>query len=351
MYRIIDVNINRVRESLRVIEDYVRFSLNHEPLFKRIKELRHAFVVAANSVFVPKALLAARDTENDAGAVEPAVKRVKKTSQQHIVIANLKRLQESLRVLEEYSIISSPEAAKKFSALRFQAYQLEKSILLMLFPSSILNSAWTYVLLTESVGHRPDVEMAVECIKGGADILQLREKSMNTSEIIKRAEKIRRLTWDAKVLFIINDRVDIAQTINADGVHIGREDMSIGQARRLLGADKIIGATAHNVKEALSAQAQGADYVSVGPVFSAKTKLDTLPEYSMQKDLKPCGMEFVLQAARQLKIPFFAIGGIDEKNISILKAAGVKRVAVCGSVLKQKNISKAVGKIKLVIGL
>lgn len=349
MYRIIDVNINRVRESLRVIEDYVRFSLNHESLFKRIKELRHGFVVAANSVFVPKALLAARDTEHDAGAVEPVVKRIKRTSQQHIITANLKRLQESLRVLEEYSKLTSEAAAKEFSALRFRAYELEKTLSSILFPFNRMESARMYVLLSESVGHRPDEEMAAECIKGGADILQLREKFMDTSEIIKKAEKIRRLTWDAKVLFIINDRVDIAQIVNADGVHIGREDLSIGQARRLLGADKIIGATAHNIKEALSAQEQGADYVSVGPVFSAKTKLDTLTEYSAQKGLKPCGMEFVAQAVKQLKIPFFAIGGIDEKNILSLKAAGVKRVAVCGSILKQKDMSKAVGKMKLEI--
>lgn len=349
MYRIIDVNINRVRESLRVIEDYARFSLNYELLFKRIKELRHGFVVAANSVFVPKALLAARDTEHDTGTVEPAVKRVKKTSQQHIVIANLKRLQEALRVLEEYSAIYSAEAAKEFSTLRFQAYRLEKDLLPMLFPSPLPDSARIYVLLTESVGRKPDVGMAVECIKGGSDILQLREKSMDTAEIIKRAEKIRRLTWDAKVLFIINDRVDIAQAVNADGVHIGREDMGIEQARKLLGPDKIFGVTAHNIKEALDAQAQGADYVSVGPVFSAKTKLDTLPEYSTQKGLKPCGMEFVAQAVKQLKIPFFAIGGITAENVSILKAAGVKRVAVCGGVLKQKNISKAVVKIKRAI--
>ena len=191
------------------------------------------------------------------------------------------------------------------------------------------------------------VTRAKEIIAGGADVVQLRFKPAdyagrktkpqpNLGKVIKDARRIAHLSKKHKVLFIINDRVDIALSSDADGVHLGQEDLPVSYARKLLGGNKIIGISTHSVKEALKAQEQKADYISLGPIFKTPTK----PEYSAQ------GLMLIRKLRTRLRVPFLAIGGINLRNLEQILNAGAKRVAVVRAICKSKNIAKTIKQFK-----
>ena len=145
------------------------------------------------------------------------------------------------------------------------------------------------------------IEIAKLAMKGGADIIQLRDKNLSTSELIEIAKKISVLCKKKNVLFLVNDRVDVAMVSDADGVHLGQEDIPIKDARKLLGKNKIIGGTAHNMKEAIACEKAGADYIGFGHIF---------PTASKHKPDKPKGTAQLEEIVKKIKIPVIAIGGI-----------------------------------------
>jgi thiamine-phosphate pyrophosphorylase len=166
----------------------------------------------------------------------------------------------------------------------------------------------------------------------GIDIVQLRDKSSRKQSILNDALFLKRLLQRANILFIINDYLDVAKISDSDGIHLGQSDTSIEIARRILGKDKIIGISCHSMKQALDAQKRGADYIGIGPVFPTPTK----PEYL------PIGLNLVSQLKKRLSIPFFAIGDINQNNISKVVRAGARRAAVCRAVLKSANMALSV---------
>ena len=170
-----------------------------------------------------------------------------------------------------------------------------------------------------------------EALRGGATFLQLREKNASKEEIIKEALEIKEICKKYNVPFVIDDDVDIAKEVNADGVHIGQNDASYTYARDILGDNKIIGMTAHNLEEAMAAQNSGADYIGVGAVFNTSTKLDTIP----------MSRETLMQITSNISIPVVAIGGINENNILELKGYGVDGVAVISAIFSKKDITEA----------
>lgn len=170
-----------------------------------------------------------------------------------------------------------------------------------------------------------------EVLRGGATFLQLREKNASKEEIIKEALEIKEICKKYNVPFVIDDDVDIAKEVNADGVHIGQNDASYTYARDILGDNKIIGMTAHNLEEAMAAQNSGADYIGVGAVFNTSTKLDTIP----------MSRETLMQITSNISIPVVAIGGINENNILELKGSGVDGVAVISAIFSKKDITEA----------
>lgn len=183
------------------------------------------------------------------------------------------------------------------------------------------------------------ISLAKKLAAGGADIIQLRFKNMelsNFAKVITDACQISRLAKKHKIPFLINDRVDVAQAVDADGVHLGQEDLSVESARKILGKKKIIGVSCHNIKQALLAQRQGADYVSLGPVFKTPTK----PKY------KPVGLSLIKRAKDKLRLPFVAIGGINLNNLKDLLEAGAERIAVVRAVCSVKNIHKTIAAFK-----
>jgi len=169
------------------------------------------------------------------------------------------------------------------------------------------------------------------------DIIQLRVKNSPKIEILKKALRLKGLTEKEKVIFIVNDCADIAKISGADGVHIGRSDITIGRARKLLGRDKIIGKTCRNLRQILAAKTQGADYVSLGPVFPSATK----------SGITPLGLAFLKKIEpRKLGLPLFAIGGINSSNLEAVLAGGINRIAACAAICKSAKPLAAAKKLK-----
>ena len=196
------------------------------------------------------------------------------------------------------------------------------------------------------------VEIARKVILGGADILQLRAKAASDEQILKIGQAIKDVARKNKVPFVLNDRADLAQDIDADGVHLGQEDLSTGidppnsfkggvlsvkEARRILGNNKIIGLSTHNLEQAVEAEGQGADYIGLGPIFATATKPNAAP-------LSP---EIIAKVKDKIKIPFVAIGGINLDNLEQVLAQGAQRVAVCSAIITAKGILSTTKEFKL----
>ena len=177
---------------------------------------------------------------------------------------------------------------------------------------------------------------AESAIKGGATFIQLREKNLDEADFLSEAKEIQKLCREYKVPFVINDNVEIAAQIDADGVHVGQSDMEAGDVRKRLGPDKIIGVSAQTVEQALKAQEHGADYLGVGAVFPTGSKADAT-EVSHQTLKEIC---------EAVDIPVIAIGGITKENVSELKESGICGIAVISAIFAQKDIRKAATELK-----
>lgn len=174
-------------------------------------------------------------------------------------------------------------------------------------------------------------EQVEKAIKGGATFLQLREKKLCYDAFLKQAIALKKITDKYNIPFVINDNVDIAIAVDADGIHVGQKDMEAGKVRQKLGQNKIIGVSVQTVEQAILAQKQGADYLGVGAVFSTSTKLDA-SEVSFETLQKICNA---------VSIPVVAIGGINQNNILQLKGSGIDGVAVVSAIFAQKDITQA----------
>lgn len=176
------------------------------------------------------------------------------------------------------------------------------------------------------------VEVMEEAIRGGADCIQLREKNKTKKELLEMARRLRELTDRYAVPFIVNDHVDIALAVNADGVHLGQDDLPLEEARRILGPDKMIGISTHKLEEALAAERNGADYIGVGPVFPTDTKEDVVD---------PVGIQYVDEVVRNISIPFVAIGGIKLHNVDEVLQAGAQRICIVSAVVGADDVRGA----------
>ncbi len=180
-----------------------------------------------------------------------------------------------------------------------------------------------YVIIDRAAaGTRPLAQIAHAAIRGGADVLQLRDKTASTKALLAEAAGLLRLTRAAGIPFIVNDRADIAHAVGADGVHLGQEDMPVAAARRLLGPGRLIGKSTHTLEQARTAEDEGPDYIGVGPIFPTPTK----PDYGH------VGLGLITQVMQQVKVPAVCIGGIDADNLTHVLEAGAERFAVVRAV-------------------
>ena len=171
-----------------------------------------------------------------------------------------------------------------------------------------------------------------EAIESGVKIVQLREKNLSSKDFYEKALKVKEICKSYEVLFIINDRLDIAQAVEADGVHLGQSDMPIEKAREILKDKFLIGATARNIEEAKKAELLGADYIGSGAIFGTSTK----------DNAKKLEMEDLKKIVNSVKIPVFAIGGVNINNVSMLKNIGLQGICSVSGILSEKDCKKAV---------
>ncbi|MBR1507794.1 MAG: thiamine phosphate synthase [Eubacterium sp.] len=186
------------------------------------------------------------------------------------------------------------------------------------------------------LGDRTLYEVVKESLDGGATFIQLREKNLDTAHFLEEAKELKKLCAEYKVPFVINDNVDIALQIDADGVHVGQSDMEAGDVRAVFGPDKIIGVSAQTVEQAILAEKRGADYLGVGAVFPTGSKDDA-------DDVSHETLKAICQA---VSIPVIAIGGITVENTPYLKGTGICGIAVISAIYGQENILEATKKLK-----
>lgn len=196
-----------------------------------------------------------------------------------------------------------------------------------------------YMITDERLSRgRSHLEVAEAAIRGGADVIQLRDKELSGSRLYKVALALRKLTRDAQVPFLVNDRLDVALAVDADGVHLGQEDLPASAARKILGPGKILGVSAETVEEARLAEREGADYLGVGPVFEAR---GTKPDAG-----SPKGLDQIARIRAESDLPIVAIGGIRAENARQARDAGADAVAVISAVVAADDIEEAARRLK-----
>lgn len=338
LYRILDASANRAREGLRVVEDYVRFVLDDAGLSRRLKEVRHRLAEAVRGFDLDR-LIGSRDTVGDVGTHIMAADERVRENPRAVLTANFKRTAEALRSLEEYAKLIDVWLAGRFEVLRYDVYTLEKLTLTAVAAHRILGEARLMVL----VGGLPtlgDLTWVVgEALAGGADVIQLREKGLSDRALLTHAREVRILTAQARARFILNDRPDLARLAGADGVHLGQEDVSLRDARRIVGPHALIGLSTHDRAQLGEAILAGAGYLGVGPVFSSSTK-----DFSAF-----AGLAHVRYAAETTTLPWFAIGGINEENLERVLEAGATRIAVSAAVVRAERPRQAAAELRAML--
>lgn len=187
---------------------------------------------------------------------------------------------------------------------------------------------------------RDNVCVVKELIRAGIKIIQYREKDKKAAAKYKECLEIRELTSRAGVTFIVNDDIDIARLVKADGVHIGQDDLPIECVRELLGEDMVIGLSTHSPEQAMEAVARGADYIGVGPIFRTYTKKDVC---------EPVGLEYLDFVSKNIKIPFVAIGGIKEGNLPEVIHKGAKMVSMVTEIVGAEDIAAKIDALRKII--
>ena len=341
--RIIDANINRSSEGLRVLEDVARFLLNDAELSQRLRTLRHGLAQGTKSLSI--GLLSQRDSEHDIGHLSAVEKELNMEMSSlrgllDLVTANAKRVEESLRVVEELAKlpeINSILNSASFEQMRFTLYTLERDLISRISRrDKIERMAGLYVILDRQfLGDRDELDVTRQIIEGGARVIQLRDKQSKKKELLLVAQKLRELCSQADVLFIINDYLDLAMAVDADGLHVGQEDLPLPVIRRELPVDKIVGCSVTMLSQATKAQAEGADYIAVGSIFPTATK----------KGATVVGVDMLRELKQTVSTPLVAIGGINQNNIGEVVSAGAYAVAVISAVLGEKDVKGAVQKL------
>ena len=335
VYRILDANLNRAREALRVLEEYVRFVKDDAILSARTKALRHRMKEIADALG-PEKLLSARASETDVGRDIPSPSRETRTDPRAVAVASCKRLQEALRNLEEYSTGVDQAASDLAGQIRFDAYQLEKELFLTT-GGGAFQSVRLYLLIgSDLCPAEKIVSLSARLLDAGVDCVQLREKHLTDRQIFALAGELSELCRSKGKLFIVNDRADVAKAVAANGVHVGQDDLPVEAARMIL-PDGIVGLSTHTLDQVSRAIDQRPTYVAVGPAYETETKPHE----------PAAGLDFVRHAVTMLDeagVLHVAIGGIRLDNIEQVLAAGARRVAVASAILQAEDPAAAAGR-------
>jgi len=337
--QIIDVNVNRASEGMRVVEEYCRFVLANARLTMRCKSLRDRLHESLSPISRAERLLA-RDTLNDVGAsgdfgleIRPEVSIF---SLEQIAIQNSERVKEALRAIEEYGKAISAPTARSIGDLRYQWYTLERDCSLAAQVRPALSKARLYVLIDGGRSPEAFAEQATALIEAGVHAIQLRDKQLDDAALLDRVTLLRQLIARSKrrPLLIVNDRPGVAVQAEADGVHMGQEDLDglgVGGLRQIVGPQMIVGISTHTVEQARQATVDGANYIGCGPTFPSETK--HFEHFA--------GPDLLRSVAAEIPIPAFAIGGITLANLPQVLAAGFTRVAVSAAITAAEHPAAA----------
>ncbi len=326
--RILDANLDRAREGIRTLEEWCRFGLNQGELTAVCKDLRQEL-----GQWHSDRLRQHRDTPGDPGTDLTHPQETQRDTVAAILQANFCRVQEALRVLEEYGKVYDPAFSAACKQMRYRIYTLESAMATQPATSSPgepsplkqdrlrrLRAAQVYLITTP----REDILTQVEsALKGGIRLVQYRQKTGDDRDRLPLAQALCDLCRRYQALFLINDRVDLALAVGADGVHLGQQDLPIAVARRLLGPEAIIGRSTTNPEQLATAIAEAADYVGVGPVYPTPTK----------PGRPAAGLDYVRHAVIHATLPWFAIGGIDGETLAAVQGAGARQVAIVRAVM------------------
>ena len=363
--RVLDASLNRATEGLRVVEDYVRFVLDDRHLTEQFKRLRHDLAAAGGGLPLAERH-AARDTRADVGTTVSTPSEGTRRDAWEVCVASLERVKQSLRSLEEFSKVAKPQAAGEsaageFERLRYWLYTLEAAVGRTVHANERLAGARLYVLIDGGESEAAFAALVSELIAARVDVIQLRDKRLCDRELVAQGRMLVSLCREhgpalqplapprdsggdgmddlargyplaepraadeanrPAPLVIINDRPDVAAVVDADGVHVGQEEMQVKDARTIVGPRRLIGVSTHSIEQARAAVLDGANYLGVGPTFPSRTKsFDAFP-----------GLDLVRQVATEIRLPAFAIGGIDRQNLDQVLATGMRRVAVASAI-------------------
>jgi thiamine-phosphate pyrophosphorylase len=317
LMRMIDAAVNRAGEGLRVAEDYVRFVLDDPHLTRLAKALRHNFAEAAAMVAATDRH-SARDAQHDVGTAISTASERQRADTWAVCVASLKRAAQSLRSLEEYGKLADPKFATEIELIRYRLYTLEKAIDTERTSRGRLEGVRLCVLVDgrETVSEFERLVSAL--VEAGVGMIQLRDKRLSDRELAARARWLRVLIRDKPTLLIVNDRPDVATATHIDGVQLGQEDLTVKDARTIVGTRMLVGVSTHNLEQARAAALEGANYLGAGPAYPSQTKsFDEL-----------AGLEYIRAVSAEIRLPTFAIGGINCDNIRDVIDAGATRVAV-----------------------
>jgi thiamine-phosphate pyrophosphorylase len=338
VYRILDSSANRAGEGLRTLEEFARFVLDDPSQCQAWKELRHD-LAASLQRFARVELLRARDTVADVGTQIRVDSEYQRADLAAVVAAAATRVQQSLRTLEEYGKTIDPQAAAEFEQQRYRCYTLAASLELGVVPNlrrQRLQDSCLYALIDCDHDELSFADNLATLAQAGIDLFQLRDRAATDHTLFTRACLGSTVARQHGALFIVNDRPDIAVAADADGVHVGQDELPASQVRQIVGTQRLIGVSTHSSEQAQVAVAAGADYLGCGPVFPGRTKQFT--SYP--------GIEFLFWIANQISLPAFAIGGIDRSNVDQVIQAGIRRIAVTGAIRDAEHPSAAAQELK-----
>jgi thiamine-phosphate pyrophosphorylase len=337
--RLLDASLNRASEGARVVEDYARFVLDDAHLSRLAKELRHG-IAAAGGVLPLADRLACRDTPGDVGTVISTASEGQRADAWAVCAASLGRLQEAIRSLEEYGKTIDPAVGARFERLRCDAYTHAAGLGGTQRGSERLGDARLYVLIDGADSPEAFEERVETLCQAGVDVLQLRDKSLDDRQLVERARLLARICRRHGVTSIVNDRADIAVAAGADGAHVGQDELTVADARSVVGPGRLVGVSTHSIEQARAAVLAGADYLGVGPTFPSTTK--SFAEFP--------GLDFVREVAAEISLPAFAIGGITAANVGEVVAAGLRRVAISGAVTGSADHSRTLEVLRAALG-
>jgi thiamine-phosphate pyrophosphorylase len=335
LIRLIDASLNRAAEGLRVVEDYVRFGRDDRQLTEAAKSLRHDLTTLGSQIAAADCH-AARDTPGDIGVDLMLKNETARRDPWDVCAASFKRVEQALRSLEEFGKLIDTQLAAQIESLRYRVYTLEKATGTSHHSAENLANIDLMILIDRCKSPDAFDQIVAELVEAGVGAIQLRDKNLPDRELLCRARCMCAHTAGTRTVSIVNDRADIAQLAGADGLHLGQDDLTVKDARTIVGTRMLIGVSTHAIAQVRQAVLDGANYLGAGPTFTSQTK--QFNHFA--------GPDYLRQVAAETSLPTFAIGGVTPHNLAEVRSTGITRIAVGRAVTDSANPAAVIQKFR-----